>query len=306
MPNPNCDSCNYNENANIDVENLKLCGNCRCNTHKTNIRATILKVYPVSAENLKKIRSYCEDECNNRYFLIKDIEKFCINKYGSYAKYIEEKNNKAIGKKNLHENKEKDKINRKNELDTYLKRYGLRVRDDSIECYHYIEGRKFSTVTKDEVRRSMKILKFYCDHTIYEKLVIELKEKGIEKKRQNANYEFPAWFPWNQLEVIYRARKIALYDYIIKNYDNIKKCKVDVPDELMEDFNIFYENVRGKMETLDPECILKPSYKNNANPSISDGLYYKFKDLYQKNKKINFVRDADKDLKIKRKNESLD
>ena len=135
MSKSECDSCDYDENANINVENLKLCNKCRWNKNKTNLQTNILEIYPISINTLKKIRSYYYDKDETRYFLIKDIEKFGINKYGSYDAFIKEKNNKSIRKNNLKQKKENDKEYRRKELDIYLKKYNLLgVREDCMEA----------------------------------------------------------------------------------------------------------------------------------------------------------------------------
>ena len=273
-----CDNCKYNI-ANINANNIKLCKKCINDNTVSVTQIHAVTWYPVSVKDLKNIR--CTDRNvpgTTHKYLVKDIEYIGTIKYGGKDGYDSALAKKIKFQNDKQQNKIADQTHRKNEINDYLKSMNLDGdRDDCLEYHRYINQEEGSQYTKEDVCKAVRILQFYDTKTEYLSILPKLKD--IEKLMKETELGLSdqlsdeLWKPWNDLEVIYRSQKIAMYMYIIRNYANLHKSIAEMPLELLSDYNECYDNIKSRIKVgFAPRGFLKP----NINRVIDYGHYHSF------------------------------
>jgi len=237
-----CDYCDYDETT-IHANKLTVCN--KCSKQKTGIMITqsdAIKKYPITKADLENIRKVQYKGIYMTYlFLIKDIEAACVAKHGSKKAYKELMANKLIKQKEKKKHKEDSRAARKKELNDYLKSICLPgIRNDSVLCENYIEKGDKSGWTKEEIGSIMLEMSFYYDKTDYSTILYTLRG---DEMRDMKEYGYGYWDDEEQVRG--KAKRNALYNYVVENFDDTHKCILEVPGSLKGLFDVYYEKVKA-------------------------------------------------------------
>lgn len=221
--------------------NYILCGTCKQNDKYNVISLTkAKKEYYLTDDALSKLkpmikysRLYKKDIT---LYLESDIETISNNT-------LIEKNNKIKQKRS--NRRDELRANRQEELIMQFKKYGLKLRNDSILCANYIEGNK--NLTLQDVIQEMCIMKYLFEYTEYPQLMRENREIRSSIERSNLvksiileeiGGKWPDPMPWLKGKTIesFHSDKIKMIKNLFKKHDQneIKlidiwnKCKKDI------------------------------------------------------------------------------
>ena len=160
----NCKACNVNRG--ILNNTLIICYECvKPSSLKMITKTNALEKYVLTTKDLDGIShakgwsSYNNLTCN--LYLINDIEKVSIEKYGSIENVKNKINNRDTKRFDIKKRQENIKLNRRLELHTHLINVGLSgIRDDSILCQNYVEKGDSGGHTINDISRIMLEMEF--------------------------------------------------------------------------------------------------------------------------------------------------
>lgn len=234
--------------------NLVICDNClNPQSMKVISKTMAMERYVLSSNDLQNVRYALgwqngPSNITSILYLIDDIEKIAIKKYGSREhaiKRIKERDNRRheVSKK-----KNDIKLERKYELNKYLVSLGVGgIKDDSIMCQQYIENGTQSGYTIEEIGNIFLEMNFFYLHTDYQK---KLKEVRNEFKLNMGKM-------FEEEEVSDETKERCLYEYVKKNYLNHHKMIDELPPSLKDmAFYIsdqLYKDSSYKLPTIDDE-----------------------------------------------------
>jgi hypothetical protein len=181
-------------------------------------------------------------------YLIDDVEKIAINKYGSREdaiKKIKERDNK---RHDVAKRKSDVKDIRRKELNKYLVSLGVGgVREDSVMCQQYIEMGNQSGYTPQLIGDAYLEMNFFYTHTDY-----QTRLKAVRNEFRTA-----VGRSFEETEVSDETKERCLYDYVKQNYLNHHKMIDELPPSLkdiaLKISDELYKNPSYKLPTIEDE-----------------------------------------------------
>ncbi len=230
------------KNKGVSNNGLVICEECLSPASMKLITKThAQRRYVLSAKDLQGVRHALGwsngHNLASSLYVIDDVEKVAIQKYGSYEnviKKIKERDNR----KNDIEKRNKDiKTSRRKQLNKYLIDIGLNgIRDDSIICQEYIDNGSKSDYTLEKIGDIMLEMEFYNTITDYQNQlrIVRTELKSALGKCVDDD------------DIREETRHRCLHKYVKDNYMNHHKMIDELPSTLREEAfqisNAYYTN----------------------------------------------------------------
>ena len=129
---------------------------------------------------------------------------------------------------------------------------------------------------------------FYYDKTDYSSIIYNLRGEAM---RDNREYGSGYWDSDDEEQVRDEAKRNALYNYVVENFDDTHKCILEIPRSLKVRYDVYYEKVKAikiknnAKKKREHEHRLKIVNKNRQMVSDLFSKYKETKKDYQKTNK---------------------
>ena len=242
-----CDNCEYDSKG-IYADELDVCKECRGTKVALITQSDAVNRYPIAKNDLESVRRIQYKGTYVTYlFLVKDVEHLCIEKFGSDEAYKKVMADKDVKKKERKDRVVKNESARRKELDEYLKSVGLTgVRGDSTLCDNYIEKGDKGGFSKEEIAKIMKEMEFYYNCTEYKSILYNRRNEEFRYMKECGMYH--KWTDEDEDDIRDEAKDSALQGYVMKNFNDVHKCILEVPPSLKGEFDEYYEKIRRDRE----------------------------------------------------------
>lgn len=287
-----CDECNYNAN-NIYRNSLKLCMACYNARPGHLVTKTDANKMYILYKELDNVRHIVYKNTYNTYlYLIKDMEHLAIKKHGSLKALEEKINLKEQKAKRIIRQKQKDMVDRHNQLNDYLLGLGLPgIRTDSTLCNNYVEKGENSGYTMQQIGDIMREMKFYHECTNYSSRLTTMRQEEINDLRycQGGYYR---WTDEDEEELRNTVKRLVLYDYMKQNFMNVHKIAREIPPSLRhvaDQYSIKFYKENNKQNLLVKQHNVIDAISNDDNVA----LYKNFEQILE-----NIIYNVEIDKKI--------
>lgn len=249
-----CKICKESINA---INNIIYCGECaKPTSFKLITKTDAMNNYSLTSSDLKKATyGKADGHLNSHLYLIDDVEKIAIEKYGGRKNALEIIDNKKKQKEYIYKNKHKEKLERKSELDKYF--ISLEVDVDITNCDIYYEYIRSGTINGKKVSLNEAgdiILKknFYNYKTNYRHIYLNKQRK----------------MKWENIQDIRdRSEYLALLEYVKENYLDHKKMINELPPKL-KDIAFTLSKLIYESNGKNISCMLDGSSSSDSNNVI--------------------------------------